>query len=200
MQRNVEPTPVGSGDDDNNAEAQIILVDEHDRPVGCCAKLAAHEHGGQLHRAFSVFVFNDKGEMLLQRRALSKYHFGGLWTNACCSHPARGQDTAAAAADRLEFEFGFRTPIAEAFSFVYRAEDRGGSGLTEHEFDHVFVGRFDGTPRPNPQEIDGWRWVSSDDLACDVREHPERYTPWFKIALDRVLAHRADVPSSPAAE
>ena len=178
---------------ESTAAGEIILVDEHDRPVGCCGKLAAHEQGGRLHRAFSVFLFNPRGEMLLQRRAPVKYHFAGLWTNACCSHPsaADADDTRAAAERRLEFELGIRAPLRHAFSFVYRATDPGGSGLTEHEFDHVFVGTFDGDPpRPNPQEVDGWRWVRPDDLLRDLADHPDRYTPWFRIALERVLAHR----------
>lgn len=178
---------------------ELILVDEQDRPVGFETKLRAHQEGGRLHRAFSIFIFNAAGEMLLQRRASGKYHFGGMWTNACCSHPRRGQTTSDAAHLRLREEFGFDADLRELFTFVYRAPDPT-SGLTEHEFDHVFVGRFDGTPNPNPQEIDGWRWVSPDDLAHDVREHPERYTPWFKIALDRVLAHRAGAPPAPAVE
>ena len=170
---------------------EIVLVDEQDRPVGYEHKLRAHENGGRLHRAFSVFIFNAAGRMLLQKRSVRKYHFGGLWTNACCSHPRRGQAVAEAARLRLKEEFGFESPeLAEAFSFVYRAEDPA-SGLTEHEFDHVFCGQFDGEPKPNPEEIDEWEWVDVDELAADVRRRPERYTPWFKVALERVIRHRA---------
>src|SRR4051794_23646258 len=135
---------------------ELILVDEHDNPVGYSAKLAAHENGGRLHRAFSIFIFNSRGEMLLQRRAAGKYHFGGLWTNACCSHPRRGESTVDAAHKRLREELGLDTDLREIFSFTYRATDSV-SGLTEHEFDHVFVGRFDGTPLPNAGEIDDWK-------------------------------------------
>ena len=164
----------------------VVLVDESDRPVGWAPKLAAHEAGGRLHRAFSVFIFDSAGRMLLQRRAAAKYHFGGLWTNACCSHPGAGRAVGEAARERLRHEFGFDAPLEHLFSFVYRAEDPA-SGLTEHELDHVFVGRFDGRPAPNPQEIDSWQWVDPQELLADVGEHPERYTPWFRIVLERVL-------------
>ena len=165
---------------------EVVLVDESDRPVGSAPKLAAHQNGGRLHRAFSIFIFNSAGQMLLQRRAPGKYHFGGLWTNACCSHPRAGPSLADSARARLRHEFGFDVPLEELFSFVYRAEDPV-SGLTEHEFDHVFVGRFDGEPAPNPDEIDSWRWIDPSELLRDVERHPDRYTPWFRIVLDRVL-------------
>jgi isopentenyl-diphosphate delta-isomerase len=165
---------------------RVILVDENDRPVGSAPKLAAHQNGGRLHRAFSVFIFNSAGQMLLQRRAASKYHFGGLWTNACCSHPREGSVIDSARA-RLREEFGFDVPLEELFSFVYRAEDPA-SGLTEHEFDHVLVGRFDGRPAPNPDEIEAWEWIDRSKLLRDVRERPQRFTPWFRIVLERVLA------------
>jgi isopentenyl-diphosphate delta-isomerase len=168
------------------AEDDVILVDEADRPVGVMEKLAAHQLGGRLHRAFSVFIFNSAGRMLLQRRAPKKYHFGGLWTNACCSHPRRGEELLASARKRLRHEFGFDVPLEERFGFVYRAEDPA-SGLTEHEFDHVLAGTFDGTPQPNPDEIVEWRWVEPRELMQDVEQHPERYTPWFKLVLSRVL-------------
>ena len=172
--------------DSRAADDDVILVDETDRPIGFAPKLAAHEGGGKLHRAFSVFIFNAAGEMLIQRRADSKYHFGGLWTNACCSHPRRGDNVLDAARARLRQEFGFDVPLEEKFSFVYRAEDPK-SGLTEHEFDHVLVGRFEGEPVPNPDEISQWRWVPPQALLRDVERSPERYTPWFKLVLRRVL-------------
>ena len=167
----------------------VILVDQHDNPVGYAAKLAAHENGGRLHRAFSVFLFNAAGQMLLQQRADAKYHFGGLWTNTCCSHPRRDEPVEQAARRRLREEMGIDAPLERAFSFVYRAADPA-SGLVEHEFDHVFVGRFDGAPRPNAAEVGGWRWVDPAELSGDVESNPASYTPWFKIALDRVLQHR----------
>lgn len=168
---------------------ELILVDEHDNPVGFETKLRAHESGGKLHRAFSVFVFNRAGEMLLQRRAVTKYHFGGLWTNACCSHPRRGEETLDAAHLRLRHELGFDTDLRGLFSFVYRAADPI-SGLTEHEFDHVFVGEFDGTPCPNPDEVAEVKWVEPATLIADVRANPKAYTPWFSLVVGRVLAER----------
>ena len=165
----------------------LILVDEHDNEVGHAPKLDAHLNGGTLHRAFSIFIFNAAGEMLLQRRAAGKYHFGGLWTNACCSHPRRGQTTLDAAHLRLREEFGFDTGLTERFAFTYRATDPT-SGLTEHEFDHVFTGRFDGQPRPNPEEIGEWKWMRPEELLADVETNPESYTPWFKVAVKRVLS------------
>jgi len=177
---------------------QVVLVDERDNPVGVEGKLPAHERGGRLHRAFSVFIVNREGKMLLQRRARGKYHFGGLWTNACCSHPRPGQPVPEAAAARLREEFGFDAPLSPAFSFVYRAEDPA-TGLTEHEFDHVFIGEFDGRPQPNPAEIEDWEWVDPAELLSDVRRQPARYTPWFRIALERVVEHlRAGRPSASA--
>jgi isopentenyl-diphosphate Delta-isomerase len=184
----------------NGAPADhVILVDENDRPVGSAPKLDAHRNGGALHRAFSIFVFNSAGEMLLQRRAATKYHFGTLWTNACCSHPRHGQTLEESAHARLRHEFGFDAPLQELFSFVYRAEDPA-SGLTEHEFDHVFVGRFDGRPAPNPEEIEAWEWVARSQLLRDVSEHPERFTPWFRIVLERVLERVAPADSKPSRE
>ena len=167
----------------------IVLVDEHDQPVGYAAKLPPHQGGGRLHRAFSVFLFDRDGRVLLQRRAAGKYHFGGLWTNACCSHPRRDQPVADAAAARLRFELGVDAPLAPLLTFTYRADDPA-TGLTEHEFDHVFVGPFDGAPQPNPDEVCDWKWVAPADLRADVARHPDRYTPWFRVVLDQVLRHR----------
>jgi isopentenyl-diphosphate Delta-isomerase len=172
----------GAGESD-----ELILVDEHDNPIGYETKLRAHQGGGRLHRAFSIFIFNDAGEVLLQRRAPGKYHFGGLWTNACCSHPRRGQSTLDAAHMRLQEEFGFDTDLTERFTFTYRAPDPT-SGLTEHEFDHVFTGRFDGQPQPNSEEIGEWKWVRPEELLADVEARPEAYTPWFRLVLERVLS------------
>ena len=181
--------PTAPTNTDPAALDELILVDEQDNPVGHETKLRAHEEGGRLHRAFSVFIFNRAGEMLIQRRAPGKYHFGGLWTNACCSHPRRGESTPAAARRRLRDEFGFDADLREVFTFIYRATDPT-SGLTEHEFDHVFVGQFDGEPRPNPDEIDRWRWMKPDELLAEVRAEPAKFTPWFGLAVERVLAER----------
>jgi isopentenyl-diphosphate Delta-isomerase len=167
---------------------RIILVDDHDRPLGPAEKLEAHKGHGTLHRAFSIFIFNGKGEMLLQLRAKKKYHFGGLWTNACCSHPRWGEELAEAVHRRLKDECGFDTELREAFTFIYQADWDDSVG--EHEFDHVFVGRYDGLVPGNPEEADAWKWVSPAWLREDVLKHPAQYTPWFKLALERVLAAR----------
>jgi isopentenyl-diphosphate Delta-isomerase len=166
---------------------QVILVDENDRELGAMDKMAAHERGGVLHRAFSVFIVDASGRWLLQQRAAGKYHFPGLWTNACCSHPRPGEATEAAAHRRLREELGFDCPLQERFQFVYRATSEA-EGLTEHEFDHVFTGLGGGEIHPNPDEVGDIRWVQPAAIEADVREHPEAYTPWFKIAFDRVRA------------
>ncbi len=172
--------------DQNERSEEIILVDENDNPIGFETKLRAHEDGGKLHRAFSIFIFDSAGRMLLQRRAQSKYHFGGLWTNACCSHPRRGEELEDAARVRLRQEFGFHTELEEVFRFTYRASDAE-SGLTEYEFDHVFYGEFNGKPRPNPDEIADWKWVDLSEIMADIESNPSHYTPWFRIALHQVI-------------
>ena len=164
----------------------VVLVDGNDVPVGYEEKIRAHSEGGKLHRAFSIFIFNSNKEMLLQLRSKAKHHFQSLWTNPCCSHPRRGEDLERAAHRRLRQEFGFDAELKEVFSFTYRATDPA-SGLTEHEFDHVFVGKYDGNPEPNPEEIDDWKWISPDQLKEDLEKNPSRYTPWFKIAFERLI-------------
>jgi isopentenyl-diphosphate delta-isomerase len=164
----------------------IILVDKNDKPIGFEEKIKAHENGGKLHRAFSVFIFNSKGEMLLQLRSGKKHHFGGLWANTCCSHPRKGEDTADAAHRKLKQEFGFDTKLKEIFSFIYHEPDKN-SNLSEYEFDHVFIGKFDGEPKLNPEEVDEFRWIKIEDLKKDMQNNIHNYVPWFKIAIDRVL-------------
>lgn len=161
-------------------EEQVILVDDRDRPIGVAEKMQAHREG-LLHRAFSVFVTNAKGELLLQKRAQSKYHSGGLWTNTCCSHPRPEETTAAAAKRRLQEEMGFSCDLREIFSFTYAA--KLDNELYEHEFDHVLIGEFDGEPTLNPQEAEAWRWISIDDLKSDIGAHPDRYTYWLKVCF-----------------
>lgn len=167
---------------------RVVLVDENDKEIGSEEKIKAHEDGGKLHRAFSVFIFNSKGELLLQKRAVSKYHFGGLWTNTCCSHPHPDEPIEKTVHEKLKQEMGFDTELKEVFTFIYRAEFD--NGLTEHEFDHVFIGKFDGEPQPNPEEADDWKWVNVEELQRDVKENPDIYTPWFKIALERVVSEK----------
>lgn len=164
----------------------VILVNEKDEPIGTMEKMAAHEQA-LLHRAFSVFIFNSKREMLLQQRSSLKYHSGGLWTNACCSHPAPGQSTEAAASKRLQEEMGFTTSIRKAFDFVYQAAFD--NGLTEHEFDHVFLGEYDGEINPDPDEVNAYKYLEMDTLEADMQVQPEQYTAWFRIALPLLKAH-----------
>lgn len=162
----------------------VILVNEKDEPVGVMEKIEAHKRGGTLHRAFSILVFNKKGELMLQLRSKKKYHAGGLWTNTVCSHPRPGETTEEAAKRRLMEEMGFTTELKEVGSFIYRADV--GNGLTEYEYDHVFVGFYEGLPKPNPEEADGWKWMDFEAVVRDVKENPEHYTPWFRILLDKM--------------
>jgi isopentenyl-diphosphate delta-isomerase len=162
---------------------EVILVNEQDEPTGTMEKIEAHEKA-LLHRAFSVFIFNPAGEMLLQQRAISKYHSGGLWTNACCSHPAPGEDTAAAATRRLQEEMGFTTPLTKAFHFTYQAPFS--NGLTEHEFDHVFTGIYNGPIQPNPAEVQDYSFKTMAAIKSSLISHPENYTAWFHIAFPQI--------------
>ena len=167
---------------------RVILVDERDREVGTEDKERAHREG-RLHRAFSVFVFNSRGEMLLQRRARGKYHSAGLWTNTCCSHPRPGESVEAAARRRLREEMGMECELHGAFPFVYRAELDG--GMTEHEYDHVLVGECDRDPVPDADEVEEWAWADPEALRSRVEEDPESYTYWFRIALPNLLDRMA---------
>lgn len=162
----------------------VILVDAAGREVGHAEKLSVHRSGA-LHRAFSVFLFDGRGRMLLQRRATGKYHTGGLLSNACCSHPRPGEPTAEAAHRRLREEMGIACPLEEVFTLVYRADLAG--GLCEHEYDHVFVGRFDGRPVPDPAEVSEWRWATVAAVAREMADEPEGFTPWFRLAFARVV-------------
>ena len=164
----------------------VILVDEQDRPTGTMGKMEVHEKA-LLHRAFSVFIFNDNREMLLQQRALKKYHSAGLWTNACCSHPKPGEDTMAAAQKRLQEELGFTTPLQKAFEFIYKAFFE--NGLTEYEFDHVFTGIFNKEIHPDPNEVNDFCFMSLKEIEESITSHPAKYTEWFKIAFPRLMDH-----------
>jgi len=158
---------------------EVILVNEQDEPVGVMEKMAAHEQA-LLHRAFSVFIFNKKGELLLQQRALQKYHSPGLWTNACCSHPYPGETTEDAATRRLTEELGFTIPLKKAFHFTYKAPFD--NGLTEYEFDHVYVGQYEGQFMPNPEEVAACRFVDLPSLETEMKNNPSSYTAWFLLA------------------
>jgi isopentenyl-diphosphate Delta-isomerase len=173
------------------SEERVILVDSEDNEIGTAEKLSAHRDG-LLHRAISVFVMNEAGEMLLQRRADGKYHSAGLWSNTCCSHPRPGEQPIDAARRRLREEMGISCELRPAFSFTYRADFD--SGLTEHELDHVFVGtvaeseREGARPAPHPEEVSDWRWIGLPDLERELAEDPTRFTVWFPLALRRLLA------------
>jgi isopentenyl-diphosphate delta-isomerase len=158
----------------------VIIVDDADKEIGIMEKMQAHEEG-VLHRAISVFIFNSKGEMLLQQRAAGKYHSAGLWTNTCCSHPRPGEDVAGAAVRRLLEEMGLKCELKEVFSFTYRAALN--NQLTEHELDHVFTGTTDELPVPDPEEVSVWRYMPVPLLITDIKAHPEKYTEWFKICI-----------------
>ena len=166
----------------------VVLVDEQDNEVGVAEKIAAHSDGGRLHRAFSIFVFDRRGYWLLQKRAPGKYHFPGLWTNTCCSHPRPGEKLEAAAHRRLREEMGFDCDLRELFCFTYRATH--GNGLSEWEYDHVFEGTYEGGIKPARVEVDACEWFSPDSLAADVNANPHKYTPWFKLAMSQVMSRR----------
>lgn len=163
--------------------SQVILVNQQDIALGNMDKMQAHEKG-LLHRAFSIFIFNGKGEMLLQQRAQVKYHSAGLWTNTCCSHPEPGETTAAAAHRRLKEEMGFNTNLTEAFSFVYKTAFE--NGLTEYEFDHVFIGRYDGQAVPDKKEVKDYSYTSMNNIRSGLQTNPHKYTSWFKIAFPKL--------------
>lgn len=163
-------------DADTDAD-DVILVDRHDAPLGTAQKLEAHRTG-TLHRAVSAFVCNDKGEILLQRRAAAKYHSGGQWANACCSHPRPGEDAAAAVHRRLIEEMGVTCALHFLFTTQYRAAVS--NDLTEHEFVHVFGGRHDGAVAPDPAEVDEWKWMTLPAIVADMRARPQDYAPWFR--------------------
>lgn len=164
-------------------QEEVVLVNEQDEPLGAMEKMEAHKKA-LLHRAFSVFIFNAKGEMLLQQRALQKYHSAGLWTNACCSHPRPDEDIRDAAMRRLDEELGFTTALEKIFTFTYRSEF--GNGLTEHEFDHVFIGRYDQVIYPNTEEVSDHCFKTLDEIRADMQSDPGKYTSWFHLAFPMV--------------
>jgi isopentenyl-diphosphate delta-isomerase len=162
---------------------EVILVDEQDKEIGVMEKMEAHVKG-RLHRAFSIFIFNNKNEMLLQQRATGKYHSGGLWTNACCSHPKPGESIEDAAARRLKEELGFETPLDKIFDFTYKASFD--NGLTEHEFDHVFTGIYNGEMNINKNEAENVCFRSMEEIESDLQTHPHKFTAWFSLAFPRI--------------
>jgi isopentenyl-diphosphate delta-isomerase len=161
-----------------------MIVNTNGQAIGTMDKMAAHK-SGTLHRAFSVFIFNSKGQLLLQQRAFDKYHSGGLWTNTCCSHPRLGEMTPDAAHRRLKEEMGMDCDLIELFQFIYRHEFE--NGLIENEYDHVFMGISNDLPLPNPAEVAGFRYMDTDLLRFELFEQPDQYTAWFKICLEQLL-------------
>ena len=164
----------------------VVLVDRNDNPMGLMPKLEAHEKG-VLHRAFSVFILNRKSQLMLQRRALDKYHSPGLWTNTCCSHPRESESNIEAGIRRLKEEMGFTTPLESMFSFIYKS--KFDNGLTEHEFDHVLLGYYDKQPFINRIEVSEWKWMSLDKIILEIKNKPEDFTIWFKIIFERFYNH-----------
>ena len=168
------------------AKEKVILVNEKDEQIGLMEKIEAHEKA-LLHRAFSVFVFNDKNELMIQQRAHSKYHSPDLWTNTCCSHQREGESNIEAGKRRLQEEMGFTTPLKETISFIYKAPFD--NGLTEHEYDHILIGYFEGEPDLNPDEVAAWKWMSLEELKKDMVKNPDIYTEWFKIIFEKYYSH-----------
>jgi isopentenyl-diphosphate delta-isomerase len=167
-------------------EEKVILVDENDNQIGLMPKMEAHEKA-VLHRAFSVFIFNDKNELMLQQRALHKYHSPGLWTNTCCSHQRDGESNIEAGKRRLNEEMGFVADLRETTSFVYKAPFD--NGLTEHELDHVMIGNYNEEPIINKDEVASWKWMPLEDVKVDIALRPEKYTAWFKIIFEKFYEH-----------
>jgi len=164
----------------------LIIVDERDHQVGKLEKLEVHRLG-LLHRAFSLFIFNSKGELLLQQRAVGKYHSAGLWTNSCCGHPHFGEDIANAATRRLKEELGMYCQIKFTFSFIYKTKFE--NGLTEHEFDHVFFGVTDDIPEPEKTEVQNWKYIDLANLENDLLINPHLYTSWLQVCFNKVVLH-----------
>ncbi len=165
-------------------EEFVVLIDEQDNELGLMEKQQAHV-AGLLHRAFSVFVFNPKGELLLQQRATDKYHSPGLWTNTCCSHPRENETYLEAAHRRLQEEMGFDCELEPKFHFIYKAQL--GEKLFEYELDHVFTGQYDGEIKINKEEVGNFKWISLEELMANMDSNPEKYTIWFRIIFDEYL-------------
>lgn len=173
-------------------EEQVILVNQDNEQIGTMPKMEAHEKA-VLHRAFSVFIVNDNGDIMLQQRAASKYHSPLLWTNTCCSHQRVGESNIEAGKRRLQEEMGFQAELKELFSFIYKAPFD--NGLTEHEYDHVMLGNFNSEPNINPDEVEAWKWMSPEAVKEDISKNPNDYTAWFKIIFDKFYEHLFNTPA-----
>ena len=167
-------------------EEQVVLVNEHDEQIGLMPKMEAHKKA-VLHRAFSVFIFNAKNELMLQQRAAHKYHSPLLWTNTCCSHQRDGESNIDAGTRRLQEEMGFTTPLKETTSFIYKAPFD--NGLTEHELDHIMIGNYEDDPIINTDEVEDWKWMPLEEVKQDISVQPALYTAWFKIIFKKFYNH-----------
>jgi len=168
---------------EDSGNKKIILVDENDKQIGVATKKETHEQG-LMHRCFSILVFNNKNELLMQQRAKEKYHSGGLWANTCCSHPEPGEEILEAAKKRLKEEMGFNCELQEDFVFHYRTEFD--NGLIEDEVDHVLIGSYNGEVIPNPGEVDDFKWMKVEDIKQDMQEYPQEYASWFKLIIQKL--------------
>jgi isopentenyl-diphosphate delta-isomerase len=177
---------------DIDKEEKVVLVDESDNVLGYMGKQEAHEKG-LLHRAISVILYNSRGEQLIQQRAMTKYHWAGIWSNTCCSHPRKDESYQAAAERRLFEELGIKTKLNKAFHFIYKAHDSA-SGLTEHELDHVFTGVYDEDFDFNKEEVAAVRWINAEALQKEIAAHPESYSFWYKIILEELSKHPETKP------
>ena len=165
------------------AKQQVVLVDKNNRKIGVEEKIKAHKEG-KLHRAFSIFIFNSNTELLIQQRAKTKYHSGGLWSNTCCSHPEPNETFLQATHRRLKEEMGFDCKLKKIFCFIYNTGFQ--NGLIENEYDCVFIGKFNGKPKPNLKEVMNWKWISVKELKQDIIKNPSKYSVWLKIALKKI--------------
>lgn len=173
--------------EDLNKEEEVVLVDEENNVLGYVGKLEAHKKA-LLHRAISVIIFNSKGEQLVQQRAFDKYHFAGIWSNSCCSHPRKDESFQAAAERRLWEELGIKTPLKEEFNFIYKVHDEK-SGLTEWEYDTVFTGVYDGNFEFNKDEVAAVKWMSNTEIESELEQNPDQYSFWYKVIF-KELKHR----------
>ncbi len=178
---------MNASNNSKTAHDLVILVDENDNEIGTAEKLEAHQNA-RLHRAISVLISDSQGRWLLQQRAKHKYHCPTLWTNTCCTHPRPGETVRDAANRRLNEEMGLQTVLTRKFAFIYYASFR--NGLTEHEYDHVFVGQCDDVPSVNPREVMAWRWAYPHDIVAEIEHDPDRFTPWFRLMVQRLESPR----------
>jgi len=161
-------------------QQEVVLIDKYNKKIGVEEKIKAHKEG-KLHRAFSIFIFNSQDKLLIQQRAKNKYHSGGLWSNTVCGHPKPNERTLQAAHRRLKEEMGFDCKLKKLFCFIYNIKLP--NDLIENEYDCVFVGQFNRTPKPNPKEVANYKWISLTNLKKEIANNPNKYTAWLKIII-----------------